>query len=108
SLGSPEEFAAAQPDPDTAVSGGGRQAWAFLPLTTAGQILGTLVIGYRQPRPVDDDDRAHLTAFSRLAAQALQRALLHRAHLFIAADLQRALLPAALPTLTGARHAVRY
>jgi serine phosphatase RsbU (regulator of sigma subunit)/PAS domain-containing protein len=107
-LSSPEEFAAAQPDPDQAISGGGRKAWAFLPLTTGGQVLGTLVIGYREPRQFDDDERATLVAFSRLAAQALQRALLYQAQRSLAADLQRALLPAALPRLTGARHAVRY
>jgi len=107
-LSSPQEFTAAQPDPARAVSGGNRQAWAFLPLTTAGEIIGTLVIGYRQPRPFDDDERANLTAFSRLAAQALQRALLHQAQLSIAADLQRALLPSDLPAIPGARHAVRY
>jgi serine phosphatase RsbU (regulator of sigma subunit)/PAS domain-containing protein len=107
-LSSPDEFAAAQPDPDNAISGGGRQAWAFLPLTTAGQVLGALVIGYRQPRQFDDDERATLVAFARLAAQALQRALLYQAQRSLAADLQQALLPAALPHLTGARHAVRY
>ncbi len=107
-LRSPAEFAAAQPDPGTAVPGGGRAAWAFLPLTTAGQVLGALVIGYAQPRDFDDDERANLMAFSRLGAQALQRALLFQAQLSIAADLQRALLPAVLPRLRGARHAVRY
>jgi serine phosphatase RsbU (regulator of sigma subunit)/PAS domain-containing protein len=107
-LSSPQEFAAAQPDPGNAISGGGRKAWAFLPLTTAGQVIGTLVIGYRQPRQFDDDERANLTTFGRLAAQALQRALLYQAQLSIAADLQRALLPAALPSIPGARHAVRY
>ncbi|MDI6102234.1 SpoIIE family protein phosphatase [Actinoplanes sp. NEAU-A12] len=107
-LGSPAAFAAAQPDPGTAVSGGGRQAWAFLPLSTGGQVLGTLVIGYARPRAFDADERDDLMAFSRLAAQALQRSLLFQAQMSIAADLQRALLPAALPTLRGARHAVRY
>ncbi|MEV6635918.1 SpoIIE family protein phosphatase [Actinoplanes sp. NPDC051470] len=107
-LSSPREFAAAQPDPAAAISGGNRKAWAFLPLTTAGQVLGTLVIGYQRPRNFDDDERANLTAFSRLAAQALQRALLYQAQLSIAADLQRALLPAALPSIPGAQHAVRY
>ena len=107
-LSSPQQFAAAQPEPDNAISGGVRQAWAFLPLATAGQVIGTLVIGYRQPRDFDDDERANLTAFSRLAAQALQRALLYQAQLSIAEDLQRALLPAALPVVAGARHAVRY
>jgi serine phosphatase RsbU (regulator of sigma subunit)/PAS domain-containing protein len=107
-LHSPEEFASAQSDAETAVSGGGRVAWAFLPLATGGQVLGALVIGYTTPREFDDDERANLMAFSRLGAQALQRALLFQAQLSIAADLQRALLPAALPELTGARHAVRY
>ncbi len=107
-LSSPREFEAAQPDPGTAISGGSRKAWAFLPLTTAGQVIGALVIGYQQPRHFDDDERANLTAFGRLAAQALQRALLYQAQLSIAADLQRALLPAALPAIPGARHAVRY
>ncbi len=107
-VGSPAEFAAAQPDPSTAVSGGRRQAWAFLPLVTAGQSLGVLVIGYPEPRTFDADERATLVAFSRMAAQALQRALLFRAQQSIAEDLQRALLPSVLPALTGARHAVRY
>ncbi|WP_165449673.1 SpoIIE family protein phosphatase [Krasilnikovia cinnamomea] len=107
-LCSPEEFAAAQPDPMRAISGGGRHAWAFLPLSTAGQVLGTLVIGYREPRQFDDDERANLVAFSGLAAQALQRALLYESQLSIAADLQQALLPDPLPALDGARHAVRY
>ncbi len=107
-LHSPTEFAAAQPDPATAISGGSRQAWAFLPLITAGQVLGVVVIGYPQPREFDADERATLVAFSRLAAQAIQRALLFQAQLSIAADLQRALLPSLLPPLAGARHAVRY
>jgi serine phosphatase RsbU (regulator of sigma subunit) len=102
------EFAAAQPDPATAISGGSRQAWAFLPLATAGQVIGALVIGYPQPSNFDPDEQATLTAFSRLAAQTLQRALLFQAQLSIAADLQRALLPSVLPPLNGARHAVRY
>ena len=105
---SPEEFVRAQPDPRNRVSGGGRSAWAFLPLSTGGQVLGALVIGYRQRREFDKDERANLMAFSRLGAQALQRALLFQAQSSIAADLQRALLPAVLPRLNGARHAVRY
>jgi serine phosphatase RsbU (regulator of sigma subunit) len=71
-------------------------------------VLGALVIGYREPREFDADEQATLVAFSRLGAQALQRALLFQAQLSIAEDLQRALLPSALPALTGARHAVRY
>ncbi|WP_433796422.1 PAS domain-containing protein [Actinoplanes sp. CA-252034] len=77
-LGSPAEFAAVQRESSDPVSGGGRRAWAFLPLSTGGQILGTLVIGYAEPRDFDAEERANLVAFSRLAAQALQRSLLSR------------------------------
>jgi GAF domain-containing protein len=107
-LHSPDEFHAAQPDPRRAVSAGGRQAWAFLPLATGGHLLGVLVVGYKQPHPFDGGERSTLNAFSGLCAQALQRALLHQAQASIATALQRALLPAALPQVRGARHAVRY
>jgi serine phosphatase RsbU (regulator of sigma subunit)/PAS domain-containing protein/anti-sigma regulatory factor (Ser/Thr protein kinase) len=102
------EFTAAQADEAVPVPAGHRQAWAFLPLATAGQMLGVLVIGYRAPREFDEAERDTLMAFSGLSAQALQRALLFEAQRSIAADLQRALLPADLPDLRGARHAVRY
>src|SRR6185437_15878030 len=107
-LTSPEEFLAAQPDPATAVPGGGRQAWAFLPLYVGGEVLGTLVVGYGEPRAFDVDERATLIALAGLGAQALQRARLFEARTSIAAELQRALLPAALPNLPGLRHAARY
>jgi serine phosphatase RsbU (regulator of sigma subunit)/PAS domain-containing protein len=107
-LGSPADFAAAQAGAEFPVSGGGRKAWAFLPLASAGQVLGAIVIGYSMPRDFDEDERANLAAFAGLAAQALQRALLFEAQVSIAADLQRALLPTVLPKLDGARHAVRY
>lgn len=102
------EFEAAQSGEASPVPAGDRQAWAFLPLAAAGQVLGVLVIGYRDPREFDEAERDTLMAFSGLSAQALQRALLFEAQRSIAADLQRALLPADLPHLRGARHAVRY
>jgi serine phosphatase RsbU (regulator of sigma subunit)/PAS domain-containing protein len=102
------EFDAAQahlPDP---VPAGDRHAWAFLPMASAGVVIGVLVIGYRDARKFDEAEREVLMAFSGLSAQALQRALLFEAQRSIAADLQQALLPAVLPALRGARHAVRY
>ncbi|MEV4638020.1 SpoIIE family protein phosphatase [Actinoplanes sp. NPDC049548] len=102
------EFEAAQPDPAVAVPRGGRQAWAFLPLAVAGEVLGTLVVGYTQPRTFDAEERDTLTALAGLSAQALQRALLFEARTSMAAALQRALLPAELPQIEGLRHAARY
>lgn len=102
------EFDAAQAGEAAPVPAGDRNAWAFLPLAAAGVVIGVLVIGYRDPREFDEAERDALMAFSGLSAQALQRALLFEAQRSIAADLQRALLPAVLPALRGARHAVRY
>jgi serine phosphatase RsbU (regulator of sigma subunit)/PAS domain-containing protein len=107
-LSSLAEFVEEQSAEVAPVPAGDRQAWACLPLITAGEVLGALVIGYRDPREFDEAERDTLMAFSGLSAQALQRALLFEAQRSIAADLQRALLPAGLPDLRGARHAVRY
>ncbi|GAA2333531.1 SpoIIE family protein phosphatase [Dactylosporangium salmoneum] len=103
------EFAVAQAaGPGRPIPSGGRQAWAFLPLATAGDVLGTLVIGYGTPREFDEGERANLAAFAAVCAQAMQRALLFEAQLNIAGELQRALLPAELPQVPGLRHAARY
>ncbi len=102
------QFRAAQPDPEHFVPAGERQAWAFLPLAVAGEVLGTLVVGYRNPREFDYDEQATLMALAGLGAQALQRALLFEARTTLASALQRALLPATLPTVAGLRHAARY
>ncbi|MEV6932622.1 SpoIIE family protein phosphatase [Dactylosporangium sp. NPDC051485] len=103
------EFAVAQAaGAGRPIPSGGRQAWAFLPLATAGDVLGTLVIGYGMPREFDDAERANLAAFAAVCAQAMQRALLFEAQVSIAGELQRALLPAELPEVPGLRHAARY
>ena len=107
-LTSVAEFRAAQPDPVGAVPGGGRQAWAFVPLAVAGEVLGTLVVGYSEPRAFSLDERDTLMALAGLTAQALQRALLFEARTSMAAALQKALLPAVLPQIPGLRHAARY
>ncbi|WP_204003652.1 SpoIIE family protein phosphatase [Micromonospora lutea] len=107
-LSSLAQFHAAQPDPETAVPPGSRQAWAFLPLTVAGEVLGALVVGYREPRDFDPDTRSTLTALAGLGAQALQRAMLFETSVSIASELQHALLPATLPQTAGLRHAARY
>ncbi|MEV4706847.1 SpoIIE family protein phosphatase [Actinoplanes sp. NPDC049316] len=102
------EFRAAQPDPAAAVPAGGRQAWAFLPLAVAGEVLGTLIVGYTEPRTFDPEERDTLMVLAGLSAQALQRALLFEARTSMAAALQQALLPSVLPQIPGLRHAARY
>ncbi|GAA4949325.1 SpoIIE family protein phosphatase [Actinoplanes utahensis] len=107
-LSSLAQFRAAQPDHPSAVPPGQRQAWAFLPLTAGGEVLGVLVVGYREPRDFDDDTRSMLAALAGLGAQALQRAMLFETSRSIASELQHALLPATLPQTAGLRYAARY
>jgi len=107
-LTSLEQFQAAQSAAASPVPPGSRRAWAFLPLTVAGNVLGTMVVGYTRPRDFDDDAKATLTALAGLGAQALQRALLYETSRSIAAELQHALLPARLPPTPGLRCAARY
>ncbi|HEY8430366.1 MAG TPA: GAF domain-containing protein, partial [Sandaracinaceae bacterium] len=51
-------------------------AFACLPLVARGDVLGTLVLGFPEPRAFDDAERALLRALANLAALALERALL--------------------------------
>ncbi len=107
-VASAAEFRSAQQGTADPIPAGGRQAWAFLPLAVAGEVLGALVVGYDEPRTFDPDERATLAALAGLSAQAMQRALLFEARTSMAATLQRALLPATLPATPGLRHAARY
>ncbi|MFG1993805.1 SpoIIE family protein phosphatase [Actinoplanes sp. NPDC048988] len=107
-LASLAEFQQSQSAAAAPVPPGGRHAWAFLPLAVAGDVLGTLVVGYHDPRDFDGDTRSTLTALAAISAQALQRALLFETSLSIATELQHALLPARLPTVPGLRSAARY
>jgi GAF domain-containing protein/anti-sigma regulatory factor (Ser/Thr protein kinase) len=95
------------PERATQLAGAGQHAWAFVPLAAGGRAIGTMAIGYRQPRPFDRTERETLTALGALYAQAIERALSFEAQRSIAADLQHALLPT-LPETPGARHAARY
>ncbi|WP_433304899.1 SpoIIE family protein phosphatase [Actinoplanes sp. CA-030573] len=107
-LPSVDEFRRCQSAATAPVPPGDRQAWAFLPLAVAGHLLGTLVVGYRDPQDFTEDTRSTLTALAAISAQALQRALLFETTLSIATELQHALLPTRLPTTAGLRCAARY
>ncbi|MFF1840101.1 SpoIIE family protein phosphatase, partial [Streptomyces sp. NPDC058231] len=86
----------------------GNHAWAFLPLTASGHTFGVCVIAFDQPRHLDDEERALLTAISGLVAQALDRARLYDAEHTRSRELQRALLPQILPELEACTTAARY
>ncbi|GGT83226.1 SpoIIE family protein phosphatase [Streptomyces coeruleorubidus] len=86
----------------------GKQAWAFLPLIISGRPVGCCILSYDRPHAFTADERAVLTSLSGLIAQALDRARLYDAKQRLVHELQRALLPRALPRLPGLDVAARY
>ncbi|GAA4335974.1 SpoIIE family protein phosphatase [Streptomyces venetus] len=86
----------------------GKQAWAFLPLIISGRPVGCCILSYDHPHTFTADERAVLTSLSGLIAQALDRARLYDAQHRLVHELQRALLPRALPRLPGLQVAARY
>lgn len=91
-----------------AVGDDGHQAWAFLPLVAAGRPLGCCVLAYDSPHSFTHDERALLTAFTGLVAQALDRGHLYDTKSSLARSLQTSLLPQTLPALTGLQATARY
>ncbi|MFH8662922.1 SpoIIE family protein phosphatase [Streptomyces afghaniensis] len=86
----------------------GKQAWAFLPLVISGRPVGCCILSYDHPHTFTADERAVLTSLSGLIAQALDRARLYDAQQRLVHELQRALLPRAVPHLPGLDVAARY
>ncbi|NEA68472.1 SpoIIE family protein phosphatase [Streptomyces sp. SID12488] len=86
----------------------GKQAWAFLPLTASGNTFGVCSVSFDRPRGFTDEERALLTTISALVAQALARARLYDDERSRSRELQRALLPSALPDLPACTAAARY
>ncbi|MEV5440743.1 SpoIIE family protein phosphatase [Streptomyces sp. NPDC052682] len=86
----------------------GKQAWAFLPLTILGRPVGCCIVSYDRPHAFTADERAVLTSLAGLIAQALDRARLYDTQQRLVQELQRALLPRALPALRGLDVAARY
>lgn len=86
----------------------GMASWAFLPLTTAGRALGSVVLAYARPRAFPGAERALLTSLAGLIAQALDRARLYDTKHQLAQALQTGLLPQTLPRIPGLEVAARY
>ncbi|MFC8244798.1 SpoIIE family protein phosphatase [Streptomyces chartreusis] len=107
-LSSAQELAARSPRLSGLIRSSGKQAWAFLPLTASGVTFGVCVVAFDRPRHLTDDERTLLTTISALLAQSLERARLFDAEHTRSRELQRALLPRDLPTLSGCTAAARY
>jgi serine phosphatase RsbU (regulator of sigma subunit)/anti-sigma regulatory factor (Ser/Thr protein kinase) len=82
--------------------------YALLPLATAGQPLGLLVLGWKGRTGLEDDELAFLVAVAAQSAQALERAQLYDQQRRIAESLQRSLLPQELPMVEHVDLGARY
>ncbi|MEU9168807.1 SpoIIE family protein phosphatase [Streptomyces sp. NPDC048420] len=107
-LSSAEEYARLYPEMADFPARGGKRSWAFLPLTASGHTFGVCVVSFDRPRVLDDEERALLTTITALVAQSLERARLYDAEHTRSRELQRSLLPQALPDLPACTAAARY
>jgi GAF domain-containing protein/anti-sigma regulatory factor (Ser/Thr protein kinase) len=107
-LPSRDAFLAAYPEAAEALAVSQQHAWAFLPLLSAGTIVGGWVVTYEQARRFPAEERLGLSSLAGTAAQALDRTRRHQAEHEMADALQRALLPDRLPAVGHAEVAVHY
>lgn len=105
---SPQELTAHSPWLAGLPERAGKQAWAFLPLTASGHTFGVCVVAFDRPRLLTSEERALLSTISALVAQSLERARLYDAEYTRSRELQRSLLPQALPELPACTAAARY
>ncbi|MFE2444342.1 SpoIIE family protein phosphatase [Streptomyces sp. NPDC059426] len=103
-----EAYAARYPGMGGRPAAAQKQAWAFLPLIVSGRNIGCTVVAFAEPRRLDAEERALLTALSGLMGQAIERARLYDVEHTRAKELQRGLLPRALPSLPSVTTAARY
>ncbi|MEV4865940.1 SpoIIE family protein phosphatase [Streptomyces ossamyceticus] len=107
-LSSAEEYAAYVPPHADLPRRSGKQSWAFLPLTASDHTFGVCVVSFDRPRRLTEEERTLLTAISALLAQSLERARLFDVEHTRSRELQRGLLPQALPDLPACASAARY
>ncbi|MFJ5156777.1 SpoIIE family protein phosphatase, partial [Streptomyces sp. NPDC088353] len=107
-IGSAEEYVARYPLMSGLPSAAGKAAWAFLPLIVSGRCIGCCVISFAESRLLNGEEQTLLTALSGLMAQAIERARLYDTEHTRAKELQRGLLPRALPSLRFVDTAARY
>jgi phosphoserine phosphatase RsbU/P len=79
-----------------------------VPLTARGNVLGTLCVGRHADRMHGPDDIAVIEDIARRASLAIDNARTHAERTQIAQDLQRALLPSALPVAHGLEFGAEY
>ncbi|MFG1805525.1 SpoIIE family protein phosphatase [Streptomyces sp. NPDC049040] len=107
-VASPEDYAERFPATWPLVKPYGRVSWAYLPLVVAGTTTGAWMAAFREPVAFTPDERAVLTTVARMLGQALSRAGLHESERALTDGLQRTMMPARKPGVTGMAVAARY
>jgi serine phosphatase RsbU (regulator of sigma subunit)/anti-sigma regulatory factor (Ser/Thr protein kinase) len=83
--------------------------WLTAPLIDReGRRLGVIQVADKQEADFTQDDESILLQLAQMASVALENARLYEHERDIAISLQRALLPARLPEISGVTHAARY
>ncbi|NUS13918.1 MAG: SpoIIE family protein phosphatase, partial [Streptomyces sp.] len=107
-LPTPESYAERFPAAWPLVKPYGRASWSFLPLIVAGTTIGAWMAAFRDPVDFTPDERSVLTTVARMLGQALARAGQHESERALTDGLQRTMLPARKPGVTGMAVAARY
>ncbi|GAA3823651.1 SpoIIE family protein phosphatase [Streptomyces phyllanthi] len=107
-LSSPDDYRARYPASWPLAERFGRQSWAFLPLTVAGQTMGAWMAAFTYPVSFTPDERSVLTTVARMLAQALSRAGAAETERELTDGLQRSMLPSLGPRIPGMSLAARY
>jgi anti-sigma regulatory factor (Ser/Thr protein kinase) len=72
-LGSPDEYTARFPDAPLLTDHSGQVAWAFLPLTTYGQLTGVWMAAFDAPVRIGDGFGTFLMTVARLLGQTIEQ-----------------------------------
>ena len=79
--------------PGTRAAGSTLQAWAYLPLVTAGRLIGTVAFGWSRARSFSAAERRQLVTLARHTTAVLDRSRLLSSYAAAAETMQRAFLP---------------
>lgn len=107
-ISSMREFAQLYPDLADSVRRGGKQSWALLPLTVAGERIGQCIVSWNRRRVLRTDERSLLITISGLVAQALERGRLYDIEHARAQEMRRVLEPRILPPLVAVSAVARH
>lgn len=106
-LASQEEYRRRFPATWHMSAGKNREAWAFVPLVTAGRVTGVWLAAFRAPVEFGAAERGLLTVTGRMLAQVLERARASRAELELSRGLRLSMRTDG-PAMTGLSVATRY